>query len=247
MAEDPARAGATGLSPAAARPACGGRQSGWRTRGMRRVFAPRLGGGSALLYRTPMQGEGVAAPPVSVDPVDDVRLVSAVVRGDRGALASLYDRHSPILLALGVRILADRALAEDVLHDVFLEAWHHAAEFDGGRGTVRAWLITRMRSRCLDRRGKAVRGARLAEAAAKQSASPASEGIAGADRDRVRRGVAGLPPELTAVIDLAYFDGLSASEIADRLALPVGTVKSRLARAIATLRAQLHPESGPPR
>jgi RNA polymerase sigma-70 factor (ECF subfamily) len=59
--------------------------------------------------------------------------------------------------------------------------------------------------------------------------------------------VAGLPPELTAVIDLAYFDGLSASEIADRLGLPVGTVKSRLARAIATLRAQLHPDAGPPR
>jgi RNA polymerase sigma-70 factor (ECF subfamily) len=216
-------------------------------RGTRRVFAPRLGGGVGLLYGTPMQGEGVAAPPVSVDPVDDARLISAVVKGDRGALAALYDRHSPILLALGVRVLSDRALAEDVLHDVFLEAWHHAAEFDGGRGSVRAWLITRMRSRCLDRRGKVVRGARLAEAAARESSSPAPDSIAGADRERVRRGVAGLSPELTAVIDLAYFDGLSASEIAERLGLPVGTVKSRLARAIATLRAQLHPESGPPR
>jgi RNA polymerase sigma-70 factor (ECF subfamily) len=194
-----------------------------------------------------MEGEGVVAPPVSVDPVDDVRLVSAVVKGDRGALAALYDRHSPILLALGVRILADRALAEDVLHDMFLEAWHHAAEFDGSRGTVRAWLITRMRSRSLDRRGKVVRGGRVAEAAAKETAATAAEGIAGADRDRVRRGVAGLPAELTVIIELAYFDGLSASEIAERLGLPVGTVKSRLARAIATLRAQLHPESAPPR
>jgi RNA polymerase sigma-70 factor (ECF subfamily) len=194
-----------------------------------------------------MQGEGVTAPPVSVDPVDDARLVTAVVRGDRTALAGLYDRHSPILLALGMRILADRAMAEDVLHDVFLEAWHHAAEFDAGRGTVRAWLITRMRSRCLDRRGKVVRGARLAEAAARESSVPPGEAIAGADRDRLRRGVAGLAPELTAVIDLAYFDGLSASEIAERLGLPVGTVKSRLARAIATLRAQLHPDAGGPR
>src|SRR5690348_16562464 len=75
-------------------------------------WAARLGGGRRLLYGTPMQGEGVAAPPVSVDPVVDVRLVSAVVKGDRGALAGLYDRHAPILLALGVRILADRALAE---------------------------------------------------------------------------------------------------------------------------------------
>jgi RNA polymerase sigma-70 factor (ECF subfamily) len=191
-----------------------------------------------------MQGEGVTAPPASVDPVDDAGLVSAVVKGDRAALARLYDRHAPILLALGVRILVDRALAEDVLHDVFLEAWHHAAEFDGGRGTVRAWLITRMRSRCLDRRGKVVRGARLAEAAARQSPVAATDGIAGADRERVRQGVAGLSEELASVIDLAYFDGLSASEIAARLGLPVGTVKSRLARAIATLRALLRPETG---
>jgi RNA polymerase sigma-70 factor, ECF subfamily len=197
-----------------------------------------------LLYGTPMQGEGVTAPPASIDAVDDERLVSAVVRGDRAALAGLYDRHAALLLALGVRILTDRALAEDVLHDVFLEAWHHAAEFDGGRGTVRAWLITRMRSRCLDRRGKVVRGNRLVEAAGRESAPGTTDGIAGADRDRVRQGVAGLPEELAAVIDLAYFDGLSATEIAARLGLPVGTVKSRLARAIATLRAQLRPETG---
>lgn len=190
-----------------------------------------------------MQGEGVTAPSASVDPVEDARLVSALVKGDRGALAGLYDRHAPILLALGVRILADRALAEDVLHDVFLEAWHHAAAFDGARGTVRAWLITRMRSRSLDRRGKVVRGARAAEAAARESPAGATDAIAGADRERVRRGVAGLPEELAAVIDLAYFDGLSASQIADRLGLPVGTVKSRLARAIATLRAHIRPEA----
>jgi RNA polymerase sigma-70 factor (ECF subfamily) len=192
-----------------------------------------------------MQGEGVTAPPAPVDPVDDdVRLIAAVVKGDRAALAGLYDRHASLLLGLAVRILADKALAEDVLHDVFLEAWHHAAEFDRARGSVRAWLITRMRSRCLDRRGKVVRGARAAEAAARERPGAVPEGIAGADRDRVRRGVAGLPDDLTAVIELAYFDGLSATEIAERLGLPVGTVKSRLARAIATLRAQLRPEKG---
>jgi RNA polymerase sigma-70 factor (ECF subfamily) len=177
----------------------------------------------------------------AVDPVADARLVAAVVAGDKGALAALYDRHGSLLLALGMRVLGNRSLAEDVLHDVFLEAWHHAAEFDDSRGTVRAWLITRMRSRCLDRRGKIARGARAADAAAKEVPVASSDAVAGADHDRVRKGVAGLPPDLAAVIDLAYFDGLSATEIAARLALPVGTVKSRLARAIATLRQQLHP------
>jgi RNA polymerase sigma-70 factor (ECF subfamily) len=190
-----------------------------------------------------MPGEGLTAVPASgAEPAEDARLMTLVVRGDRAALASLYDRHAPVMLALGTRILADRTLAEDVVHDVFLEAWHHAREFDAGRGSVRAWLVTRMRSRALDRRGKVVRTARVAESAAKESAPAASDGIAGADRDRVRKGVAGLPQELGTIVDFAYFEGLSASEIAGRLNLPIGTVKSRLARAIATLREQIHPE-----
>jgi RNA polymerase sigma-70 factor (ECF subfamily) len=177
------------------------------------------------------------------EPAEDARLMALVVRGDRVALASLYDRHAPVMLALGTRILADRTLAEDVVHDVFLEAWHHAREFDAGRGTVRAWLVTRMRSRSLDRRGKVQRTARVAESAARESQPAAgAEGIAGPDRERVRQGVAGLPEELSTIVDFAYFEGLSASEIAERLALPIGTVKSRLARAIATLRARIRPE-----
>lgn len=183
------------------------------------------------------------SPSDAAEPGEDARLMSLVVRGDRDALAALYDRHAPVMLALGTRILVDRNLAEDVVHDVFLEAWHHAREFDAGRGTVRAWLVTRMRSRSLDRRGKVQRTARVAESAARESPPAASEGIAGADRDRVRQGVAGLPEELSTIVDFAYFEGLSASEIADRLGLPIGTVKSRLARAIATLRAQIRPEA----
>jgi RNA polymerase sigma-70 factor (ECF subfamily) len=198
-------------------------------------------------YGTPMPGEGPASAVNGAEPADDARLMALVVRGDRGALAALYDRHAPVMLALGTRILADRTLAEDVVHDVFLEAWHHAREFDAGRGTVRAWLVTRMRSRALDRRGKVQRTARVAESAARESQPSASpEGIVGADRERVRRGVAGLPDELATIVDCAYFEGLSASEIAERLGLPIGTVKSRLARAIATLRAQIRPEREAP-
>jgi RNA polymerase sigma-70 factor (ECF subfamily) len=190
-----------------------------------------------------MSGEGPSTTPVDgAELAEDARLVALVVRGERAALAALYDRHAPLMLALGTRILSDRTLAEDVVHDVFLEAWHHAREFDAGRGTVRAWLVTRMRSRSLDRRGKVQRTARVAESAAKESGPGSSEGIAGADRERVRQGVAGLPQELGTIVDFAYFEGLTASEIAARLDIPIGTVKSRLARAIATLREQLHPE-----
>ena len=194
-------------------------------------------------YGTPMPGEGTAPPVTGADPAEDARLMVLVVGGDRGALAGLYDRHAPVMLALGTRILADRTLAEDVVHDVFIEAWHHAREFDAGRGSVRAWLVTRMRSRALDRRGKVQRTARVAESAARESAPTSTgDGIVGTDRERVRQGVAGLPEELSTIVDFAYFEGLSASEIAERLGLPIGTVKSRLARAIATLREQIRPE-----
>jgi RNA polymerase sigma-70 factor (ECF subfamily) len=180
-----------------------------------------------------------------VDGPEDNDLVAALTRGDKSALARIYDRHAALLLALGLRILNDRTLAEDVLHDVFLEAWHHAADFDPARGTVRAWLVTRMRSRSLDRRASAVRQRRLAEEVKRETgeAAPSAE-PAPADSERVRTQIAGLPPELSMVIELAYFDGLSSSEIAVRLGIPIGTVKSRTARALATLREGLAPAGG---
>lgn len=192
-----------------------------------------------------MPGEGVTAATGAGAARDDVALVGALACGDRAALAALYDRHAALLLGLGVRILGERATAEDVLHDVFLEAWHHAAEFDPARGTVRAWLVTRMRSRALDRRGKQARAAQAAEDTRAAAPPPAADRAAGFDRERVRSGVAALGPELAAVIELAYFEGLSASEVAARLGVPAGTVKSRLARAVATLRERIAPDAAP--
>src|SRR5688572_30117813 len=87
---------------------------------------------------------------IVADPRDDVDLVIAVAEGDREALALVYDRHSGPMLAVGVRIVRDRGEAEEILHDVFLEAWKRAGDYDPSRGTVRTWLMLRMRSRCLD-------------------------------------------------------------------------------------------------
>src|SRR3954465_16018107 len=79
----------------------------------------------------------------------DVELISGAAAGDRDCLAALYDRYAPACLAVGRRILGDRREAEDLLHDVFLEAWRRAGDYDQGRGTVRAWLLMRIRSRAL--------------------------------------------------------------------------------------------------
>jgi RNA polymerase sigma-70 factor (ECF subfamily) len=191
-----------------------------------------------------MQREGLV-PPAAAERIEDAELVAALVRGDRSAMATLYDRHASLLMALAVRMLQDRAAAEELLHDVFLEAWHHARDYDVSRGTVRAWLLTRTRSRALDRRAARARQARVAEQAALERGDERSgDGAAALDAERVRREMASLPAELIVVLELAYFEGLSSTEIAARLEIPTGTVKSRMARALATLREQLGPGSG---
>jgi RNA polymerase sigma-70 factor (ECF subfamily) len=163
--------------------------------------------------------------------------MAALVRGDRNALAALYDRHAGVLLALATRLLGDRPQAEELLHDVFLEAWHHARDFDPARGSVRAWLVTRTRSRAFDRRAARSRHGRLADAAAReQSALTDPDAGVPLDAARVRQGVNRLPPELVTLLELAYFEGLSFSEIGEALGIPLGTVKSRMARALSLLR-----------
>jgi RNA polymerase sigma-70 factor (ECF subfamily) len=187
-----------------------------------------------------MLGEQPQNPPArrSSGDRDEAALVAAVARGDREALGALYDLHAPVLLALGKRMLGSQAAAEDLLHDVFLEAWHRAAEYSAQRGAVRAWLIVRARCRALDRLGRGARDARAVERVTAEAGEAAAHprAVAAVDGARVRRLVRGLPAELLVVLDLAYFEGLSSSEIAGRLDLPVGTVKSRTARALACLR-----------
>ncbi|MDB4967653.1 MAG: polymerase sigma-70 factor [Myxococcales bacterium] len=179
----------------------------------------------------------------------DVTLISGAAAGDRDCLAALYDRYAPALLAIGRRILGDRREAEDLLHDVFIEVWRQAADYDEARGSVRAWLLMRMRSRALDRRKAAVFSKRAdlpapeAVAATVGDAHSGEDPELGADRTAVRRALAELPAEQRQVLELGYFEGLSSSEIAERLRAPIGTVKSRVAAALTKLRQGLMPEA----
>ena len=171
--------------------------------------------------------------------LDDVALVAQLVAGRDEALGVLYDRYSGLLMALGLRILHDRREAEDLLHDVFVEAWRRAADFDSTRGSVRAWLVTRTRSRALDRcksPGR-VRAVPLDLGSEARASEPVE--VDGADHERLRRAVTSLSPGQRAVMECAYFDGLSSSEIALRLGVPMGTVKSRMAAGLARLRVAM--------
>jgi RNA polymerase sigma-70 factor (ECF subfamily) len=171
----------------------------------------------------------------------DAALVAALVVGDRDALAELYRRHGGTLLAVALRILGDRAEAEEIVHDVFVEAWRQAVQYDPARGSARAWLVTRARSRALDRVKAPARARRVAVESAPE---PVAAEADPSDASRVQRALASLPAEQRAVLELGYFEGLSSTEIAARLDIPVGTVKSRVAAALQRLRALLSAVEG---
>jgi RNA polymerase sigma-70 factor (ECF subfamily) len=171
------------------------------------------------------------------DDAEDAGLVQAMANGDREALAALYERHCQILLGLALRIVRERREAEDLLHDVFLEAWRCAKDFDPKRGRVRTWLAIRMRSRALDHQ-KSARVSRNAGDGGLELV-PDDRERSTPDHTRVRAALTQLAPDQRRVLELAYFDGLSCSEIAARIAIPIGTVKSRLAAAMQKLREQM--------
>lgn len=167
----------------------------------------------------------------------DATLVAAMAAGDRAALATIYRRYGGLMLALAVRIVRNLNQAEDLLHDVFLEAWRSAKDYDPQRGSVRTWLAIRTRSRALDLR-KSAHVSRNAGDAGLETIS-ADLQPPSPDNQRVRTALAALSSEQRRVVELAYFEGLSSSEIAVKIAVPVGTVKSRLAAGLQRLRDAL--------
>lgn len=189
------------------------------------------------------EGSSTAGPDA---PETDHQLIIAVAGGDRQALGRLYDRYAPVLRAVGVRVMGNPRDAEDLVHDVFLETWRHAHDYDPARGSLRAWLILRMRSRAIDRcRSPAhSRTVPMDNPLAHEVAAPEVEPGGGDDHRRVRRAVERLAPELREVLGLSYFHGLSGSEIAARTGWPLGTVKSRMAKALSLLRTELAHEGG---
>ena len=175
----------------------------------------------------------------------DAELVAAMARGDRDAMAALYERHSGVLLGLAMRIVKNRREAEDLLHDVFLEVWRSAKDFDPKRGRVRTWLAIRMRSRALDLQKSARVSRNAGDAGLDVLVDDGDHASSLGDHARVRAALVELGPDQRRVLELAYFEGLSCSEIAERVAIPVGTVKSRIAAGLDRLRNGLSARRSP--
>jgi RNA polymerase sigma-70 factor (ECF subfamily) len=177
----------------------------------------------------------------------DVELLKAVASGDKAgeaALGQLYDRYRVILFSVLMRILNNREEAEDVLQEVFLQVWRRAADFDANRGRPFTWLVTLARSRGIDRlRAIGSRERVVAEAGASEPAEEVSDAATDAIRSE-QRGVVNsalsqLPEEQKRPLMLAYFDGLTQSEIAAQLGAPLGTVKTRMRSGMIKLRELL--------
>lgn len=189
------------------------------------------------------------------DRADDRAMVARAAAGDGAALGWLYDRHARAVYSLALRVLADESDAEDVVQEVFAQAWRQAARYDVSRGPVVAWLLTITRTRAIDRirarrarpdTGVAAGEDRLAELAV-PLVDPAEAIDAAQDAVRVRTALNDLPALQRLAIELAFFEGLTQSEVAERLEQPLGTVKTRIRLGLLKLREALTgtPAGGP--
>jgi RNA polymerase sigma-70 factor (ECF subfamily) len=174
----------------------------------------------------------------------DRSLVSRIAQGDGAALAELYDAHGTLVYTLALRIVKTPRDAEDVVQEVFAQAWRQGARYDATRATVAGWLLMMTRARALD--ALRARTARPdvhrpfevpdlpAGAANQEAALITNEAV-----DRVRQALGALDEPFRAPLELAYYDGLSQSEIAARLQQPLGTIKTRMRTALSRLRDAL--------
>ena len=172
-------------------------------------------------------------------------LLPAVARGDLAAFESVYDRYSGTLYALLLRILGNAEDAQEVLQETFVKVWTNARMFDAGRGSETAWLISIARSKGIDKlRSRRIRGDRENEAGREISiqssfvdkATGADHAILSQERIAVRGALSELPEPQRIALELAYFEGLSQSEISERLHEPLGTVKTRMQLGMKKLR-----------
>ena len=181
---------------------------------------------------------------------DDAALMAAIARGETAAFERLYERHASVVLATCLRILRDRAEAEDVLEEVFWEIWSRRSRYDATRSAPFAYLLTLARSRALDRlRFRKRRAGVWLESQHADRAAPATSSGGGADpfedtsaaqqRVALERALGELPSPHRRAVEMNFFEGLSHGEISERLGDPLGTVKTRIRQGLLTLRKVL--------
>ena len=180
----------------------------------------------------------------------DPDLLGRVAKGDRDAFSRLYDLSSPLLFTLALRMLKERDEAADLLQEVYLEVWKKSVRYDPRRGSPMAWLIVLTRSRAIDRiRTRGTRGANVTDSLDETGAasvpdddpSPYQQRADAETRTIVTKALSELPDTQRQALALAFYEGLSHTEIAERLSQPVGTIKTRIKLGMSKLRVSLRP------
>jgi RNA polymerase sigma-70 factor (ECF subfamily) len=175
----------------------------------------------------------------------DEELIADLGRGDADALGLLYDRYRRLAMAVAYRILEDATAAEDCLQDAFLQVWRNHASFHPERGNVKSWLLTIVRNAAIDRpRGKEGRSRQdrpieEVEYLLGESDDPHTQAVEHLQAAQIKAAIEQLPDEQREAITLAFFNGLTHQEIAERIGAPLGTVKGRMRLGLKKMRSQL--------
>ena len=168
--------------------------------------------------------------------VSDISLISAVRSGDEQAMAALYDRYSGIVYSVALRVLADTSAAEDILQEVFIQLWRSPAAFDSSRGNLGAWLAVIARNRAIDNLRKRRSETDIEEVVVSIERDLAGDAERTRAMEKVRRALGAMPPAQRSALEMAYFEGLTHTEIASKTGEPLGTVKTRIRTGLLALR-----------
>jgi RNA polymerase sigma-70 factor (ECF subfamily) len=170
----------------------------------------------------------------------DLALVTASRSGDQGAMTALYDRYSSIVYSVALRVLQDTGAAEDVLQDIFMQLWRNPGAFDATRGNMAAWLAVIARNRAIDAlRRRRPENNDIEDVVVSVEHDLASEADRSRTMDKVRGALQAMPAPQRSALEMAYFEGLTHSEIAGKTGEPLGTVKTRIRSGLLTLRRVL--------
>jgi RNA polymerase sigma-70 factor (ECF subfamily) len=176
---------------------------------------------------------------------EDAALLAKVEHGDQQAMGLLFDRYSGMVYSVALRVLNDTGQAEDVMQDIFIQIWKKPSAFVSGRGSLGAWLVVVARNRAID----ALRRRRPTDSVEDVVLASSTDLGAEAERntmmEKVRAYMQQLPPEQRKSVEMAYFEGLSHSEIAEKTGDPLGTVKTRIRLALITLRKAMQNKAIP--
>jgi RNA polymerase sigma-70 factor (ECF subfamily) len=169
----------------------------------------------------------------------DLALVMAIRSGDQGAMAALYDRFSSIVYSVALRVLQDTGAAEDVLQDIFMQLWRNPGAFDSSRGNMAAWLAVIARNRAIDALRRRRPQDDIGDVVVSVETDLASEADRSRAMEKVRHAMSGMPSPQRSALEMAYFEGLTHVEIAEKTGEPLGTVKTRIRAGLLSLRKVL--------